>query len=423
MEQPDFPTPVTPKPTAPLHISEGVQPTQVTQLSSGHWFFDFGTELMAGLRLEVPGGAAADGWVLQMVLGEELSAPNTVMYPMRTGNTYANTFTLRSGVSVFQHHEYMLFRYGELRFLNASVQCGVAEENSALELSCAGGQTISAVTFASYGTPGGSCGSSFSVNSSCNAASSAKVVEGLCLGKPRCTITASNSVFGGDPCHLTAKRLAAAVTCSAGRRADGAASPAPAAPSLNFTLTAWQVQYPWNESESHFSSSSPMLNQVYELCRNTLRVTSLDTFTDSNTRERLPYEADQFITAHSRSVFQRGHLLARHSARHNILNPTLVVLLFCHSTQNAVHLFARSPSLVLPCYCDSSRILKYSAGRRSGGRRRRCWRWQITWPRASWSCTRTLPSCCWTTRRRAASTPRSGWWTFASVRGRMARGM
>lgn len=59
---------------------------------------------------------------------------------------------------------------------------------------------------------------------------------------------------------------------------------------LPFSLAAWTVAYPWNEEDSHFHSSSEMLNRVYELCRNTLRVTSLDTTTDSNTRERLPYE-------------------------------------------------------------------------------------------------------------------------------------
>jgi hypothetical protein len=31
-----------------------------------------------------------------------------------------------------------------------------------------------------------------------------------------------------------------------------------------------------------------MLNRVWQLCKDTIEVTSLDTFTDSNTRERLP---------------------------------------------------------------------------------------------------------------------------------------
>ena len=69
---------------------------------------------------------------------------------------------------------------------------------------------------------------------------------------------------------------------------------------LPFNFSRWVVKYPFNSTESSFASSSPMLNNVWKLCRDTLLHTSLDTFTDSNTRERLPYEADGFITARSR---------------------------------------------------------------------------------------------------------------------------
>ena len=50
------------------------------------------------------------------------------------------------------------------------------------------------------------------------------------------------------------------------------------------------MRYPWSESDFGFSSSDSMLTKVYDLCANTLRVTSLDTTTDSNPRERLPCE-------------------------------------------------------------------------------------------------------------------------------------
>jgi len=89
-----------------------------------------------------------------------------------------------------------------------------------------------------------------------------------------------------------------------------------------FKLTAWQVLYPWVDSDSSFDSSDEMLNNVWELCRNSLKVTSLDTTTDSNTRERLPYEADGFITGSSRYVFQREFAWQRHSTINNLLNPT-----------------------------------------------------------------------------------------------------
>ena len=34
-----------------------------------------------------------------------------------------------------------------------------------------------------------------------------------------------------------------------------------------FTLSAWQVSYPWVESDSSFQSSNATLDAVYNLCR------------------------------------------------------------------------------------------------------------------------------------------------------------
>ena len=89
-----------------------------------------------------------------------------------------------------------------------------------------------------------------------------------------------------------------------------------------FTLTAWTVQYPYFHNDSSFISNSQILNDVWNLCQNTIQVTSLDTTTDSNTRERLPYEADGFITGASRLALQREYQWIQHSWRHNIVNPT-----------------------------------------------------------------------------------------------------
>ena len=49
--------------------------------------------------------------------------------------------------------------------------------------------------------------------------------------------------------------------------------------SAPFTLTMWSVHYQWSETDSSFTSSNPMLNDVYSLVENTHRVTALDTFT------------------------------------------------------------------------------------------------------------------------------------------------
>jgi len=87
-------------------------------------------------------------------------------------------------------------------------------------------------------------------------------------------------------------------------------------------VSAWVVRYPWSEKDSHFASSNATLDAVWRLCRDTLRTTSLDTATDSNTRERLPYEADSYITGLSRLALQAEYEWPRHSWRHNLNWPT-----------------------------------------------------------------------------------------------------
>ena len=93
----------------------------------------------------------------------------------------------------------------------------------------------------------------------------------------------------------------------------------------NFTLSAWKVHYKWDEEDSMFASSNSTLNAVFELARYTLEAASLDTFTDSNTRERDPYEADGIIAATSRLLIQRDVLWARHSAAYVFQFPTCPV--------------------------------------------------------------------------------------------------
>ncbi|MCU0665309.1 MAG: M66 family metalloprotease [Myxococcota bacterium] len=89
-------------------------------------------------------------------------------------------------------------------------QCAVVNEGGTANLSCPSGQVIGSITFASYGTPAGSC-PSFS-SSACHASTSKSKVESLCLNKQNCTVGANNAVFG-DPCSGTRKKLAVAFTC------------------------------------------------------------------------------------------------------------------------------------------------------------------------------------------------------------------
>ncbi len=77
-------------------------------------------------------------------------------------------------------------------------------EGQDLTITLPPGNVVSAVDFASYGTPNGSNGN-YTIGT-CHAANSQTIVEGYALGNNTFTIPATNGVFG-DPCAGTPKRL------------------------------------------------------------------------------------------------------------------------------------------------------------------------------------------------------------------------
>ncbi|XP_042487755.1 beta-galactosidase-like, partial [Macadamia integrifolia] len=89
--------------------------------------------------------------------------------------------------------------------------CGNAYEGSTLELSCKGGQ-ISAIEFASFGDPQGTC-ESFKKGSN-DAPNTLSVLQKECLGKASCLINVSGATFGLSSSNFhTPKRLAVQAVC------------------------------------------------------------------------------------------------------------------------------------------------------------------------------------------------------------------
>ena len=87
-----------------------------------------------------------------------------------------------------------------------------APENAPVTFSCGAGGVFTGVTFASFGTPSGSCAAGFATGA-CNAANSTDIVKAACVGKASCTINVADTLFG-DPCYNTVKVLDAQLTCS-----------------------------------------------------------------------------------------------------------------------------------------------------------------------------------------------------------------
>ena len=82
------------------------------------------------------------------------------------------------------------------------------------------------------------------------------------------------------------------------------------------------VFYPFDETESHFTSSDTVLNQVWDLCKYSIKATSfLGVYVDGD-RERIPYEADAYINQLGHYGVAREYSMARYSEEYLINRPT-----------------------------------------------------------------------------------------------------
>ena len=90
--------------------------------------------------------------------------------------------------------------------------CGTGKENDTVTLTCPAGEAISAIVFASYGTPTGSCGAYMA--SSCDEPGFAALLA-QCEGEQTCAFTVSNDTLGGDPCKGMDKHVDVEVSCAA----------------------------------------------------------------------------------------------------------------------------------------------------------------------------------------------------------------
>src|SRR5690242_18505978 len=71
----------------------------------------------------------------------------------------------------------------------SAITCGSARENATLELRCATSQAIKDVTFASFGTPTGTCAShNLKISPACHSPASLDFVKAACIGKQSCSL-------------------------------------------------------------------------------------------------------------------------------------------------------------------------------------------------------------------------------------------
>ena len=90
----------------------------------------------------------------------------------------------------------------------------------------------------------------------------------------------------------------------------------------NIDVMRQSVHYPFNEQASHFFSSDTVLNQLWELCKYSIKATSFaGKFVDGD-RERIPYEREALISQLGHYHVDREFAIARHSHEHLLYCPT-----------------------------------------------------------------------------------------------------
>jgi autotransporter-associated beta strand protein len=86
---------------------------------------------------------------------------------------------------------------------------------------------------------------------------------------------------------------------------------------------------PFNDSAATFTSSDPLLNSIWQLCKYTIKATTFDgnsstggiVYVDGD-RERIPYEADGYIHMLGAYCTNPDYATARHAAEYLYQNPT-----------------------------------------------------------------------------------------------------
>lgn len=82
------------------------------------------------------------------------------------------------------------------------------------------------------------------------------------------------------------------------------------------------VNYPFNNSASHFKCSNDTINQIWELCKYSIKATSFAGVYVDGDRERIPYEADALINQLGHYGVDREFSMARTSSEYLLQKPT-----------------------------------------------------------------------------------------------------
>ena len=98
---------------------------------------------------------------------------------------------------------------------------------------------------------------------------------------------------------------------------DGAQEPLTAE---NFTQLAYHSY--WDDNSSSFTSSDDILNQIWDLCKYSIKATTFNGLYVDGDRERIPYEADAYLNQLSHYTTDREYAIARQTIEYFMEHPT-----------------------------------------------------------------------------------------------------
>ena len=78
----------------------------------------------------------------------------------------------------------------------------------------------------------------------------------------------------------------------------------------------------WEDDASYFQSSDSILNQVWDLCKYTIKATTFAGLYVDGDRERIPYEADAYLNQLSHYTTDREYAIARRTIEYFMEHPT-----------------------------------------------------------------------------------------------------
>lgn len=82
------------------------------------------------------------------------------------------------------------------------------------------------------------------------------------------------------------------------------------------------LHYPFEQTQSNFSSSDAILDEIWQLCKYSMKATSFAGIYVDGDQERIPYEADAYINQLSHYYVDDEFSLARHSHEYLMQHPT-----------------------------------------------------------------------------------------------------